>query len=152
MVSIAGGCLLQEAQRIIQYQFNDPLLLWEALQAAGSGVYRIGNRHLFDGNKRLAILGDTVLKLVLVEHWYNGVEDRGRASQVVSDVGSNVNLDRVGRANGIDACINKNPAQGRMVSPGTMTATIEAILGAVYLDSGMIAAAQVMQTLSLVPI
>lgn len=65
------------AEIIIGYSFTDPLILWEALQAAGSGVTSAGTRRFPDGNKRLAVLGDTILELVLVEEWYDSADVRG---------------------------------------------------------------------------
>lgn len=73
----------------------------------------------------------------------------GKAGQMISCVGSNTNLDRIGRENGLDMYINTNPSQGRTISPVTMTATVEAVLGAVYLDSGMDDVKQVMEKLGL---
>lgn len=74
----------------------------------------------------------------------------GRASDIVQQVGSNANLDRVGRLHGLDVFVCRNPAQGDYVSPATMTTTVEAILGAVYLDSDIGNVSRVMQTLGLV--
>lgn len=76
--------------------------------------------------------------------------ETGRASDIVQQVGSNANLDRVGRLYGLDDFVCRNPAQGGYVSPATMTATMEAILGAVYLDSSINNVNRVMQTLRLV--
>lgn len=75
----------------------------------------------------------------------------GSASTILQQVGSNANLDRVGRIHGLDGFICCNPSQGRHISPVTMSATIEAILGAVYIDSSIDNVSQVMQTLGLVP-
>lgn len=74
----------------------------------------------------------------------------GRASDIVQQVGSNANLDRMGRLHGLDAMVCRNPSQGAHISPVTMTATVEAILGAVYLDSGIDEVSRVMQILGLV--
>lgn len=58
----------------------------------------------------------------------------------------------VGRVHGIDALINNSPTQiGVHISPLSMAGTVEAILGAVYLDSGMKAVSQVMLKLGLMP-
>ena len=76
----------------------------------------------------------------------------GRANSILQRIGSNANLDRVGRRHGLDAFVCRNPAQGRSVSPITMRATVEAILGAVYLDGGIGSVSQVMETLGLVSI
>ncbi|KAL8974625.1 MAG: hypothetical protein Q9197_001137 [Variospora fuerteventurae] len=155
---------------IIGYTFNDPTLVWEAVSAAGSFTSG-GNRQFADGNKRLAVLGDTVLQLALAEHWYDGTGVRGKrhpglnssfgcnpakkASGVYDDirqqVGSNANLSIVGRTANIDAFVNLSGAQ-RTVAPLTMAVTVEAILGAVYLDSKGIAAVKaVMEKLGLKP-
>ncbi|KAK4695066.1 hypothetical protein P7C71_g2617, partial [Lecanoromycetidae sp. Uapishka_2] len=58
---------IQGAEGILNYTFNNNLLLWEALQAAGSWVFTIGRRRILDDNKRLAIVGDKVLDLALAE-------------------------------------------------------------------------------------
>lgn len=72
--------------------------------------------------------------------------------RVVSDIGSNANLDKVGRTYGLDNLINKNPAdKDGSVGQITMAATVEAILGAVYLDSNMRAVTRVMWNLGLMP-
>ena len=58
----------------------------------------------------------------------------------------------VGRTNGLDALINKNPAElNKSVGATTMAATVEAIIGAVYLDSDMKSVVHVMQNLGLIP-
>ena len=159
---------IRGVEATIGYDFTDPLILWEALQAAGSGIRFAGTRHFPDGNKRLAVLGDTILQLVLVQDWYDSAEVRGivvfgyiavvpasytepgRASDIVQDVGSNANLDRAGRIHGLDEFICRNPSQAGYISPATMTATMEAILGAVYLDGGIDQVSRVTQTLGLV--
>ena len=68
----------------------------------------------------------------------------------MADVGSNTNLNTIGRTNGLDTLINKNPAEpDDYVGPSTMAATVEAILGAVYLDSDMKSVTEVMRNLGL---
>jgi dsRNA-specific ribonuclease len=49
----------QEAvEKIIDYHFTDSQLLEEALQAAGRG------------NQRLALLGDAIISLAVLDAWY----------------------------------------------------------------------------------
>jgi len=63
--------------------------------------------------------------------------DVGAFDLKLKTVITNENLDRVGRLHGLDAYIDNNAMQ-RTKGPGlvTVASTIEAILGAVYLDSG----------------
>lgn len=62
-------------QNILQYIFEDQQLLWLALQAAGSGIGPT------DGNKKLAMIGDAVMKLVILDDLYSDANPRGRLSQ-----------------------------------------------------------------------
>lgn len=73
-------------------------------------------------------------------------------NQTLSQVASNANLDRIGRQRGLQRFVNGNPSQRQLVSPITMAATMEAILGAVYLDSNLEEVGEVMRTLGLVPL
>lgn len=47
---------------------------------------------------------------------------------------SNHNLNVVGHAHNLDAFVNLAPSQST-ISPVTMAATVEAVIGAIYLDS-----------------
>lgn len=58
---------LELAQTIIGYRFEQIDLLWEALQAAGSGVPSLNGHYLHEGNKPLAIVGDKLLGLHLAK-------------------------------------------------------------------------------------
>lgn len=69
------------AERVLGYTFNDRNRLWEALQAPGSGVWMVGNRHLYEGNKRLALKGDAALKNVIITDWYSTDGSRGKLIQ-----------------------------------------------------------------------
>lgn len=60
----------------------------------------------------------------------------GAMNNVVESIVSITGLERVGRLINIDEIVNRNPAQQGSVSPRTITDTVQAILGAVYLDSG----------------
>lgn len=71
--------------------------------------------------------------------------------QILTSIGSNANLNSVGRRNGLNSFVHGNPSQRGLVPPNTMAATVEAILGAVFLDSGLQSVAEVMQTLGLTP-
>lgn len=65
---------IARAEAAIEYAFKDAKIIWEALQAPGSGVVRAGTRHIPNGNKRLAVVGDAVLKLIInVENYEQGL-------------------------------------------------------------------------------
>lgn len=67
----------QGVEEIINYQFTNPKLICEALLAAGSylpGIVRFSK----DGNKNLALVGDSVLELVLVSDGYDKGLHKGR--------------------------------------------------------------------------
>ncbi|KAL9630636.1 MAG: hypothetical protein Q9164_006320 [Protoblastenia rupestris] len=151
MAQASRNASISGVERIIEYTFSDGLILWEALHAPGANTYDIGNRNLSNGNKRLALLGDTVLKTVLIEGWYTTTAPRAaRGSQIVADVGGNANLAGVGRQHGIEHFIVTHPGQFGPVAAGTIADTVEAILGAVWLDSTNLATVRaVMQTLGL---
>lgn len=60
-----------EVEKILGYKFTDTLLIQEALQLAGF-------RPNSDGNKNLALVGDAVLRLVLVMDGYDRGQRRGK--------------------------------------------------------------------------
>lgn len=62
---------------LIGYQFKEPLLLWEALQALGTAYDMPQMPRYDDGNTRLAIVGDRVLDLLLALKWYPTWQPRG---------------------------------------------------------------------------
>ncbi|CAG8951513.1 hypothetical protein HYFRA_00007429 [Hymenoscyphus fraxineus] len=119
---------LSSVQRLIGYNFTNQDLLWLGLQAAGSGI---GGT---DGNKRLAMIGDSVMRAVLITDLFHRGLERGRISDVVARIVSNDNLAENCISTGISAYINKNPSQRGETPPKTRAATMEAILGAIYLD------------------
>jgi ribonuclease III len=53
----------------------------------------------------------------------------------VSNVGSNANLAATARKFGLESCVITNPGHIGPVSSGMLSTTVEAILGAIYLDS-----------------
>ncbi|KAL6717660.1 hypothetical protein ACLMJK_005575 [Lecanora helva] len=142
MLLLLDQAIVEAVETLIQYKFKDPALLWEALQtksAAGTEP---------DGNKRLAVVGDSVLSLCLAEDWYRGTTSRSHwNTSFQSGVGSNANLDQRGRALGLERFIIGGKG-GKSVAD-----TVEAILGATYLDTGsnLAKCKEVMDALDLLP-
>ncbi|KFY16796.1 hypothetical protein V492_01089 [Pseudogymnoascus sp. VKM F-4246] len=124
--------LIAAAEILTGYIFNDDESLWEALQARGSNAVFLYS----EGNKRLAMIGDVVLKLIILDDLRTRNMARGAMDRVVQRIVNNINLARVGRQIHVDQLVNRNPSQQGDVPPRTIADTVEAILGAVYLDSG----------------
>lgn len=172
MASVSAKITIVEAvETLIQYQFSHLALLWEALQCPSSP-----NSEHPNGNKRLAIIGDTVLQLGLAEDWFLGdgmigmkAASRhltmkhvgwdssvlihaflsGEWSQIRQSVTTNANLQRVGLELGLERFIGVgNDASS--ASTRAVADTVKAILGAVYLDSGIPQVKDVMDALGLV--
>lgn len=55
---------------------------------------------------------------------------------VVSEDASNRSLESVAKHFGIDGYVINNPCQGDKVARTTLASTVEALLGAVWLDTG----------------
>ncbi|MDI1491507.1 MAG: hypothetical protein OHK93_002716 [Ramalina farinacea] len=152
MAAAGQAAMLENAQSIIGYTFTDASILWEALQAPGAPRFDTNGRDFSNGQKRLALVGDAVLKLVLLDEWYRGPRGIQIGNNQVATIGSNSNLAQTGRSHSLDTCIHNNPSAWGAVSNGVMAQTVEAILGAVWLDSGagpMGAVTAVMNTLGL---
>lgn len=75
---------LELAQNILGYQFNDPSLLWEALQASGSGVlFSAGRMFTNEGNKPLAGIGDALMSLYIKDQARNRHQPIGKYHSVL---------------------------------------------------------------------
>lgn len=69
---------IEAVESIIQYKFTNSSLLWEALHTNSQHPTIGGQPIPPDGNKRLAIVGDAVMQLVLAADWYRGSTNRGK--------------------------------------------------------------------------
>ncbi|KAK3661231.1 hypothetical protein LTR56_000354 [Elasticomyces elasticus] len=113
--------------RLAGYTFENDRLLLEAIDTTGMRVPQ--------SNQRLALLGDALLKHVLLDDWYPTGKPKGSGNAIVSSIGSNSNLASVARDCDIEPCIITHPGHRGAVSAATLSTTVEAILGAIYLDS-----------------
>lgn len=70
---------VERVQEIIGYtsSSNDNLML--ALTAAHRNDLEVGGVESTDGNKRLAAVGDSILRLILVEDWYHTGENSSKS-------------------------------------------------------------------------
>ncbi|KAI8954264.1 ribonuclease III domain-containing protein [Xylaria longipes] len=131
------ACKLSLAQQILDYEFQNEDLLWEALQAPGSNVATLNGRELTQGNKGLAHVGDAVIMLVIKLDGYTTNRSIGEAQRSLERLANNYQFTSKCDETGLTACINHNPSQGNLVSPRIRADTLEAVIGAVYLDGGI---------------
>ncbi|CAI7653269.1 unnamed protein product [Penicillium palitans] len=109
----------------IHYSFANKALLREALQVP-SGFNG-------DGNKRLALIGDKILGLILARSGRNENKTKGKTTEMINARAGNAHLAKQGFVLGIDIFIVKNPCQCDIM-PKVMADTMQAIIGAVYID------------------
>ncbi|KAI0592761.1 ribonuclease III domain-containing protein [Biscogniauxia sp. FL1348] len=80
--------MVAKAQKVLDYEFKTPELLWEGLQAPGSNVTSLNGRDIPGGNKPLAGVGDKVFALVTVLDSY----ERGTTANLLRAMVSNYQL------------------------------------------------------------
>lgn len=129
---------MQSLESRIQYKFRNSLLLAEALTHP-SLAYESLNPH-FD-NQRLEFLGDAVLQLIVTEELFRMFPDftEGRLTKLRSRVVSRQALARFASAIHLGEYVllgRGEEASGGRRRPSTLADAFEALLGAVYLDSG----------------
>jgi len=137
---------LETLQKTLHVSFHDPVLLEQALVHRS---YLNENPHFsLASNERLEFLGDAVLGLLVAERLYRdfpelseGEMTRLRAALVQRDT-----LARAARSIGLGDYLylgRGEEASGGRKKPTNLAAALEAVLGAVYLDGGMVAAEKV---------
>jgi ribonuclease III len=152
MDSITGGKNPLEFSEKLGYEFTKPELLAEAFRHA-SYVNELGDGSLRD-NERMEFLGDAVLDLavsdILMEAFQEAREgplSKWRASvvneKVLSELARELELGNylyLGRGEELS---------GGREKPSILADTLEAVLGAVYLDSGFETAKEIIRNLLL---
>jgi ribonuclease-3 len=121
----------------VAYTFKDASLLQQALTHRSAS-----KRH----NERLEFLGDAVLGLVIAQRVYEKFPDlpEGKLTRMRSNLVKGETLAKVARELELGALIKLGP--GEMKSGGRrrdsiLADSVEAVLGAIYLDSGLDAVA-----------
>lgn len=126
------------------YRFDDPGLLALALNHRSWCAENGGP----GSNERLEFLGDSVLGLVITERLYSTYEDEpeGVLARRRAELVSTVTLAGVARELGLGSAVHLGrgeEATGGRDKDSILADTMEAILGAIYLDGGMDAVAEV---------
>ncbi|TGO63288.1 hypothetical protein BCON_0014g00790 [Botryotinia convoluta] len=126
-------CLKTFVKNNLNYDFKEDQLLREALVTSGvvSGADSIVERQ---GNRRLAMIGDALIRLELVHTQYLEGATLETSQKCVSKNASNRNLGTIGQRNGlVDQMVL--PASQRKPAAYTVATTVEALIGAIWLDS-----------------
>jgi ribonuclease-3 len=63
----------------VDYYFHDSTLLKEAFLAPGAPVSSVDIEGPVKGNKRLALVGDAVLRLAVLDEWFESDTSTGMA-------------------------------------------------------------------------
>jgi ribonuclease III len=127
----------------IKVEFNDINLL---KQACTHRSFLNENKNVAEHNERLEFLGDAVLELVITSYLYRRFKDRdeGQLTAYRSALVNTVSLSRVAESLGVNEFLllskgeSKDTGRARSI---IMADTVEAIIGAIYLDKGYDAAA-----------
>lgn len=140
----------ESLQDKLGYHFINLNLLDEAFIAAGAPVSRSDVEGPIQGNKRLALVGDAVLRLCVLDEWYPNGADTGTAKKIVlkvsnrgvetgenlvQDLGTNENLKRIANEWKVADFLEENPTQEGEMPKATLASTVGAVIGAVWIDS-----------------
>ncbi len=130
---------LNKLQNIIRVKFKDKSLLNRALTHR-SFVNESGSS--LKDNERLEFLGDSVLALVVNEYLIKRFEEypEGNLAKIKSVVVSEATLSKVAREIDLGGFIRMGRGEehsGGRSRPSILANTLEALIGALYLDSGL---------------
>ncbi len=140
----ADGARLDRAQQILGYIFENRSLLQEALTHPSYMGDHPGNCMY----ERLEFLGDAVLDLIVVEEVFRRFPDlpEGVMTKIKITVVAGTTLSKVAGDLGLDKALflgeSERGTDGRGM-PSALENVLEALLGAIYLDSGLDAAREV---------
>lgn len=124
----------------LDYTFTNPELLVQALKHRSFLAY--SNEERLFSNERLELLGDAVLGLVVTEHLYQMYpeHEEGELTAIKSLIVSREILAKTSRQIKLGGYILMNEAEeksGGRERTSILADTMEAIIGALYLDGGL---------------
>jgi ribonuclease-3 len=130
-------------QQRLQHVFSNADLLDQALTHRSFGA---------DHYERLEFLGDSVLNLAVSDLLYQRLAqlDEGDLSRIRANLVKQETLHQLAVELGLPACIRLGEGEmrsGGKKRPSILADTLEALIGAVYLDAGFIAAQQLVHRL-----
>jgi ribonuclease-3 len=117
----------------LDYGFRDPSLLEQALTHRSAGK---------DHNERLEFLGDAILGYLIAAHLYHEfpAADEGRLTRIRASLVNKETLAQIARTLELGAQIRLGEGErksGGWRRDSILANTLEAVIGAIYLDGGM---------------
>lgn len=138
---------LNDLERSLNYAFNDDRLLERALTRKAYANERAQQGQRVKDQEVLRTLGDAVLKVILVDKLIHaGYETRERVTTRKMELESEEGLAEIGRSIGIGDHLRLGIGERKLraqTKSYVLAETLEAIIGAVYLDGGFNAAMDV---------
>ena len=133
-----GDDIVLSLQKNIGYTFRNRELAREALTHAS----RSSDKAELPCNERLEFLGDAVLQIIISSHLFNTYSDmaEGQLSRVRAAVVSAPSLKKVADTINLSRCIalgNGMEQSGGRGNANILADAVEAVLAAIYLDSGL---------------
>jgi len=125
---------IEELEEALGYKFKDEKLIIEALTHKSY-------KQPYD-NERLEFLGDAVLDLVVGEYLFKKFRDsdEGKLSKIRASLVNETGFDKLARALNLGKYIYLSSAEennGGREKPSLLSNAFEAVMGAVYLESGL---------------
>lgn len=130
-------------KKILGLEWRDPGLL--SLALTHSSCAHENRHHGLNHNQRLEFLGDAVLELVISEYLYRSFPERaeGELTKLRAAVVCEPSLAKVSRKLDLGRCLRMGRGEersGGRERPSILADAFEALLGAVYLDKGLVVA------------
>lgn len=143
---------IEALQRLIKYRFKDENLI---LQALCHRSFYVDSEEQINSNERLEFLGDAVLDLLITEFLYSTYKDEneGLLSQKKAVLVSRKVLGKISNESGFGAFLILNKGEektGGRKRLSNLANLFEAILGAIYIDGGLVAAKKFVKSLVIV--
>ena len=137
-------------EEVLGYTFKDAELLREALTHKSYAFEQGADKH----NERLEFLGDSVLAIVVAHHLFREYPERdeGHLSKLKASLVSRATLARWATKIALGRYIELGSGEettGGRERPSILSNTLEAVIGAVYIDGGYDEAYRLLHTLFL---
>lgn len=123
-------------ENVLQYLFKRPELLREAMYCFKGVPARLpSGQVLIEANYQLAQVGDSILRMTLIDYWFEHERKSiGTTEACLQRLIPDRNLTIVAQMHGISALLHKYGGAG--TGKKGIPTTVEAIIGAVWYDSG----------------